>query len=63
MLKMQNERKALPMRITINLKVDEYEALYELALRERRPLCDQAAWMIAEGLKREAEKHREPVPA
>ena len=41
----------IPMRITIDLRRDEYDRLYEIARSERRPLRDQAAWIVAKELK------------
>jgi hypothetical protein len=39
------------MRITVNLRRDEFERLQQLALTQRRPLRDQAAVIIAEHLE------------
>jgi len=42
--------KEIPMRITIDLRRDEYDRLSEMAKSERRPLRDQAAQIVAERL-------------
>ncbi len=39
------------MRITIDLRRDEYDRLSEIAKAERRPLRDQAAWIVAKEVK------------
>ncbi|HEV2124942.1 MAG TPA: hypothetical protein VGW38_19510 [Chloroflexota bacterium] len=39
------------MRITIDLRRDEYDRLSEIAKAERRPLRDQAAWIVATALQ------------
>ena len=55
------------MRITIDLRRDEYDRLQRLALAERRPMRDQAAVLIADGLKGapvpSVTAEREAVPA
>ena len=37
-------------RITIDLREDAFQRLQQLALSERRPTRDQAAWMIEQRL-------------
>lgn len=44
------DTQEIPMRITIDLRRDEYDRLYEAAKAERRPLRDQAAWLVAQAL-------------
>lgn len=39
-----------PMRITIDLRRDEYDRLSAIAKSERRPLRDQAAWLVSQAL-------------
>jgi hypothetical protein len=50
--------KEAPMRITIDLRRDEYDRLSEIAKAERRPLRDQAAWIVADALKSTSPKER-----
>ena len=47
------------MRITINLHVNEYDQLAKVAQAERRPLRDQAAWLIAQSLAKLGEQTKE----
>jgi hypothetical protein len=52
------------MRITVDLRRDEYDRLQRLALAERRPLRDQAAVIIAERLEaRPAPERKTAAPA
>jgi hypothetical protein len=41
------------MRITIDLRKTEYDRLAEVAKAERRPLRDQAAWIVANAISKE----------
>ena len=51
--------KEAPMRITIDLRRDEYDRLSEIAKAERRPLRDQAAVFVANALKSNSQKKQE----
>jgi hypothetical protein len=44
------------MRITIDLRREEYDRLYEVAKAERRPLRDQAAWIVAQALNQQTKE-------
>ncbi len=48
--------KEIPMRITIDLRRDEYDRLSEVAKAERRPLRDQAAWIVAQALNQQKQE-------
>jgi hypothetical protein len=48
------------MRITIDLTRKEYDRLSEIAKAERRPLRDQAAWLVAGALKTSTPKEATP---
>ncbi len=52
------------MRITVDLRRDEYERLQQLALVERRPLRDQAAILIERALETRTDaRQNAAVPA
>jgi hypothetical protein len=39
------------MRVIAHLTEQEFHRLQELAINERRPLKDQAAWLLSQALK------------
>jgi hypothetical protein len=49
------------MRITIDLRRDEYDRLSEIAKAERRPLRDQAAWIVATALQTTSPQKQEAL--
>jgi hypothetical protein len=49
------------MIIRVELSQKDYEALQQLAYEERRPLRDQAEWLIIQGLRRAEHRRREHV--
>lgn len=44
------------MRLFMNLTKDEWDRLSALAQAERRPLREQAALLVADGLKRQTKR-------
>jgi hypothetical protein len=57
---MSSAQEDIPMRITIALKRDEYDRLSEIARAERRPMRDQAAWIVARAVTEQAETEVKP---